>query len=209
MKDTKAIFNLGMTAPEVVCKIVELNLDISAILFKIYIPTKTLEEDPVLQIQTSLNKMIRHNPPEKEEVVWLKREERLLERLAQIVEILDREKALAVTSGVKVFNTEKKFHIPMIDFSCEISSENLRKIQGFLMKIKQKGVVLRSGRSYHYYGIELLPERDWFTFLGKCLLFTGHTDSRNIGHRLIDGHSSLRISEQKRRPHLPKVVAIV
>lgn len=209
MKNTKAIFSLGMTASEVVSKIVEANPCIGTLLFKAYIPTKNLEEGSVIQIQASLAKMIHHNLPEKEEKIWLQRKEITSEHLSQIIKRLGQKRVLAVTSNLKLSNTKKKFHIPMMDFSCEVSSGALKRIQEFLRKIKQRGVVLYSGRSYHYYGSELLSERDWLVFLGNCLLFSGYADSRYVGHRLIDGYTSLRISKGKIRPKVPKVVAIV
>lgn len=97
----------------------------------------------------------------------------------------------------------------MMDFNCKISSDNLKKIKKFLKRIGQKGIVLISGKSYHYYGIKLLSEKDYFIFLGKCLLFSGYADSRFIGHRLIDSYTSLRISKDIKHPKVPKVVAIL
>jgi len=209
LKDIKTILSLGMTAPEVVIRIVEATPEIRLLLLKVYSSAKNLEEEPVIQIRTSVDRMIYHNPPELEETIWLERNEITLERIKEIADRLAEKRALAITSSVKLFNTEEIFHIPMMDFKCEASPENLEKIQEFLRKIGQKGVVLLSGRSYHYYGIELLSERDWLLYLGKCLLFIDFVDSRYVGHRLIDGYTSLRISREIRRPNLPKVVAIV
>ena len=197
-----------MSAAEVVCGIVKVNPKIRALLFKKYISIKNLEEEPIIQIQTSLKRMIHHNPPEREEEIWLDRKEITPEHLNQIPEPWNQQFALAVTSRMKLLNNKRVSHIPMMDFSCEASPENLEKIQKFLKKIRQRGVVLSSGRSYHYYGVDLLSKKDWLIFLGRCLLFTGYTDSRHIGHRLIDGYASLRISREKRRPTLPTIVAI-
>lgn len=209
MKDTKSIFKLGMTAIEVVCKIIEVHPCISSILFKRYIPPKNLEEEDIIQFSVSIDRMLFHSPPETEQTIWLKGEEMTSTHLVQIIERLAEKEAIAVTSNLKLLNTDEKFHIPMIDFNCDISAKNLERIQEFLRKIEQRGVVLESGRSYHYYGIDLLSQKDWLLFLGKCLLFLDHIGSRYIGHRLIDGYTSLRISTSQRRPVLPKVVAVV
>jgi len=209
LKDIKEIFNLGMTAPEVVVKIIEVNPRISEVLFKIFSPPKNLSEELVPWIRTSLYRMVFHQPPGAEDMLCLKREEITLQNLSRVVKKLAGEKVIAITSDLKLFDTDERFHIPMMDFDCEISCENLEKIQTFLKISDKKGVILQSGRSYHYYGIELIPEREWLMFLGRCLLFMDYTDSRYIGHRIIDGYGSLRISENKRRPIPPKVVAIV
>ena len=198
-----------MAAPEVVVKIVEINPEISKLLFTVYTSMKNLEEEPVIQIRTSINRMLYHQDPKKEERIWLKRAEITLERIGEIVDSLVGKRTLAVTSKTKTQDTNKVFHIPMMDFNCEASSENLKKIQEFLDKIGQRGAVLLSGRSYHYYGVELLSKRNWFLFLAKCLLFVDFVDSRYVGHRIIDNHTALRISKEIRRSHLPKVVAIV
>lgn len=197
-----------MSAPEVVCEIVKANPEIKALLFKKYVSIKSLEEWLVGQAQVPLKIMIHHNPPEREDEIWLSRNEITPKHLNQLSKPWNHKFALAVTSKMRLFNNKKVFHIPMMDFSCTVSPENLKMIQGFLRKIKQRGVVLLSGRSYHFYGIDLLYSKNWLRFLGKCLLFTSYTDSRCIGHRLIEGYSSLRISEEERKPTLPTVVAI-
>lgn len=208
-KDTKAIFNLSMTASEVVIQIMEANPDISAILFKVYTPTKNLKEESNILFRTFFDRVIYHSPPEREEEIWLERREITLEYLSQMLERLGRKRALAIASNVKIFSADNMLHIPMMDFDCEVSPENLERIQEFLRRIKQKGVILLSGRSYHYYGIGLLSKEDWLVFLGKCLLFTDYAESRYIGHRLIDSCAYLRISKNEIRPNIPKVIAIV
>lgn len=209
MKDIKEIFRLGMTAPEVVVKIIEMNPRISDVVFKIFSPPKNLSEESVPWIRTSLHRMVFHQPPGAEDTLLLKRKEITLQNLSQIVRKLAGKKVLAMTSDLKLFNTDERFHIPMMDFDCEISCKNLEVIQRFLRISNKGGVILQSGRSYHYYGIELIPDREWLMLLGRFLLLMDYTDSRYIAHRIIDGYGSLRISENERRPIPPKVVAIV
>lgn len=66
---------------------------------------------------------------------------------------------------------------------------------------------MESGRSYHYYGCELLSEEEWIVFLGKSLLMSGYTDDRYIGHQLVDGHCVLRLSSRKSKANVPMVVS--
>jgi hypothetical protein len=99
-------------------------------------------------------------------------------------------------------------HIPMMDFRCKSSPENQKKVESSLRGVGQKaGYILESGRSYHYYGIDLMDEKSWIQFMGKCLLLSPLVDSRYIAHRLIEGTCALRISTSERHPTFPMVVA--
>lgn len=118
------------------------------------------------------------------------------------------EEVLAVSSKVRI--GQKIFHIPMMDFRCDPSPENLSRLKMLLVRIGQsKGVILLSGRSYHFYGAELLNQKDYSPFLGNCGLLKGFVDERYIPHRLIDGCCILRILAGGIRTEIPKVVAIL
>jgi hypothetical protein len=117
--------------------------------------------------------------------------------------------ALAVCSRVTL-NDGTTAHIPMIDFRCPPSDESLRKIKNALRHIGQdKGVFLESGKSYHYYGLDLINEKEWQAFLGKCLLLAPIIDTRYIAHRLIDSLCRLRISSTELKPQVPRVVDVI
>jgi len=211
-----SLFEIGMAAPEVVCGIVKANLEISSIYLRIYTSTKALEEEPIRQIRISVTRMIHHGNPDLEERIILNREEITPKNLNIIADALSERRALSVCSIVKCSDRAEIFHIPMMDFRCEASPENLEKIKEFLTIIGQRGIILASGRSYHFYGVELLSEKNWLNFLGKCLLFIDpkdpnyiYTDPRYIGHRLMDGYAMLRISKEPKRPFLPSVVSII
>lgn len=196
-----------MSAPEVVIEIVRQNVDIKEVLFKTYTPTKNLEEDREGQT-ISINQMLRHCPtPESD--FYLKREEITLDNINKIIGALNKETVLGIASKVKLNSQESIVHIPLMDFKCEISSQNLDKIKEFLRKVDQEGVILETKRSYHFYGFKLITTEEWYRFLGRCLLFSDFTDSRYVGHRLIAGFSVLRISENITRYTVPKVSAIV
>ena len=99
-------------------------------------------------------------------------------------------------------------HIPMMDFLCAASTRNLDVLTRLLREIGQaRGFLLESGRSYHYYGVEILTEEAWQRFLGKCLLMFGYVDDRYVGHQLVDGHCVLRLSAGRLKASLPRVVA--
>ena len=208
MEKMKPGFRLGMMASDVLIEILRINPFVTAVLFKTYIPTRNLQEESVILSLVSVERLQRHSPT-REGIFWLKREEITVGRLDAIAKSLVGERVLAVASKAKVSNFRKTFHIPMMDFNCEASPENLDKIQEFLEGISQEGVVLASGRSYHFYGIKLMTKDESSVFFGKCLLLSGYIDHRYIGHRLIDGFANLRISAEIRRPLIPKVVAIL
>lgn len=99
-------------------------------------------------------------------------------------------------------------HIPMMDFRCEPSDRSLEFVVKAMRKLGQrKGIVLESGRSYHYYGFELLDEEEWRDFMHRSLLLTPFVDPRYIGHRLLAGTARLRITASRGKPAVPRVVA--
>jgi hypothetical protein len=99
-------------------------------------------------------------------------------------------------------------HIPMMDFRCHILGENLERIQWVVSSIAgAPGVLLESGRSYHWYGYELLSPEDWVAFMGTCLLYSPLVDTRYIAHRLKERNGVLRISAGGIKPKVPVVRA--
>ncbi len=99
-------------------------------------------------------------------------------------------------------------HIPMMDFRCEPSSRNLKLVVEAMRRVgQQDGVVLESGRSYHYYGFNLLDEAGWLDFMYRNLLLTPFVDARYIGHRLLAGIARLRITASRGKPTVPHRVA--
>jgi len=126
----------------------------------------------------------------------------LLTRQAQLAS----NELLGITSRI---STQQKgeMHIPMMDFHCAISSKNLGILSELLSETGQEhGFILESGRSYHYYGKEVLTRDQWIGFLGKCLLMKNFVDERYVGHQLVDRHCVLRLSTSPRKPVIPSVV---
>ena len=105
-------------------------------------------------------------------------------------------------------NNGRVAHIPMMDFMCTPSHENLAVLARLIGNLQQgTGWLLHSGNSYHYYGVQLLSPGDWNVFLGKCLLMSGFADDRYIGHQLVDGYCVLRLSSGRLKNCIPTVVA--
>lgn len=103
-----------------------------------------------------------------------------------------------------------EWHIPMMDFRCAPSASNLERTKLALRKLGQtRGVVLQSGRSYHFYGFQLQTQEEWIDYMARSLLLAPFVDARFVAHRLIEGTAVLRITASERKPFLPSVVAIL
>jgi len=126
-----------------------------------------------------------------------------------IQSLMDRLRGtlIGIVSRVNL-SSNKAAHIPMMDFKCEISNENLQTLIKMLRSITiGPGYLLESGRSYHFFATQLISEEEWRTFLGRCLLMSGYSDDRYIGHQLVDGHCVLRLSGGNLKERIPTVVA--
>ena len=202
----KDIFRTGMTAVEVVAEIVRQNPVISALAFYAYAPKQNVCEMKSLPF---VDRLLLHDSAAGKEK-WLSRAEITQDNLYKMIGDLKEGRVLSVLSKV-VLKRQETLHVPLMDFS-EGSlepSHNLARIVSFLECAGYgNGVVLFSGRSFHYYGNYLMDERKWRGFLGDCLL-SGLADPRYVGHREKDGYGILRISACSLRPRMPKVVSIL
>lgn len=206
----KPDFKVGMAAVEVIAEIVKSFPDISSVFLPVYVPANLKEFIP--------GRIERHNPVEK--IIEVERRTILSEDLYYLFHplidafIADGRHHLAFSSRLKWRELKKYFHIPLMDFKCKDLPNNLEKIRNFLKKVGQKkGIILASGQSFHYYGLELLSDEQWRIFMAKCLLSELRDlqliDVSYIGHSLWDGFAILRISSSSYYPQLPTVVSIL
>jgi hypothetical protein len=100
-------------------------------------------------------------------------------------------------------------HIPMLDFACPDSEQNLRVVERVLAELGEPGAILASGSSFHFYGSQPLTEPERIRFLARALLFAPIVDSRWVAHDLLERASSLRISRHERTHEYPFVLAVV
>lgn len=192
-----------MCAPDALGKIAEINPKISTLYFCAYEPKYNLKEESEHK-PTSMFRLLHHSPSRKD--YKLKRGEITGDKIWSMIGLLKKDSVLAVLS--EVWAGKKRLHIPMMDFDCDENDGNLAKIECFLRAIGQQGIILESGRSYHFYGIKLMNGKQWLNFLGDCQLF-GLCDRRYIGHRLKDGLGILRVSCCDLRQQMPRVVTVV
>jgi hypothetical protein len=131
------------------------------------------------------------------------------DRIQQAIASLAPGWVLALCSRCEALNGSQR-HIPMMDFRCAPSPMNLERTRIALKQLGEtRGVILESGRSYHYYGFELQNHDQWIEFMARSLLLAPFIDVRFVAHRLIEGTSVLRLTSSKRKPRVPSIVAIL
>lgn len=122
---------------------------------------------------------------------------------------IGNDEVLAFTSRVTLRN-RRVAHVPLMDFACERSDRHLDLLRSALPRIVQgPGALLDSGRSYHFYGAELLSPPAWRRFLAQAVLLAPLTDVRYVAHRLMDGECVLRLTSNRLKPVEPRVLAVV
>lgn len=130
------------------------------------------------------------------------------ERLQELIDGLGGDEVLALCSVCRLEDGSVA-HIPMMDYRCPPHLYNFRRVELSLKEMGQEGALLKSGRSYHFYGFQTLSHEDWVKFMGRSLLLAPLTDSRYIAHRLIAGTCVLRITANKDKPKVPHLYRIV
>ncbi|MBW8173995.1 hypothetical protein K0651_13145 [Ornithinimicrobium sp. Arc0846-15] len=112
----------------------------------------------------------------------------------------------ALTSVVSVSGEER--HLPLLDFRVSPSEFHTELITELLTILGERGYLVDSGRSYHFYGARTASAEDFWAFLGRAQLMAPFVDERWIAHQLISARASLRLSTNSVR-HLvpPRLVA--
>lgn len=128
-------------------------------------------------------------------------------RLRDIEATLTPNKILAVASKVECTDGAVR-HIPQIDFHCPDSTTTRDIVVKLLDVLGQRGYLLASGKSFHFYGVDLLAENEFTNFMGRVLLFSPIVDRAWIAHQLIEGQTALRLSSRPGYGAPPKLVAI-
>lgn len=98
-------------------------------------------------------------------------------------------------------------HLQLMDFHCEISTQNEALADLVCRHLMPDGFLLvDSGDSYHACGFRLLMAEERVRMLGKALLAAPIVDSHYIAHQLQQGASSIRISKGGKEFRDPRVV---
>lgn len=99
-------------------------------------------------------------------------------------------------------------HGLLMDFRCEKSPEALNNLQAACGRMGYAGWLLETSVSYHFYGDDLVDDRDWLRFMAWWLLLENLADVRFIGHCILEQVSCLRLTGNDTFPE-PRVAARV
>jgi hypothetical protein len=200
-------FKLKQTSLEVVQNILENNeevISIEVISHKVGINWRQLHGSEQDKIQ-NINHAFDHPKPCKRKIY--SREE-FLGLTLNSLEKIAADEVWSVCSRVKCFGGKYK-HIPMMNFHLEdVSLDVVKKSLKYILPTT-RGVILESGRFFHYYGASLLSENEWRKFMAEFLMPCVLVSPRYIGHRLYAGYCSLRLTTDiTYKTKVPEVVDI-
>jgi hypothetical protein len=195
-------------AKAVIPYLLKLHPDISSIRLIQYPPIPTFHQvAPTLPIfEEALERRLRHGgkPVTFHDV---SRDEVGFNKIDHLLNFLPNNTALAVCSVV-ILKNKHSAHIPMLDFQCQKSEENLKYISAAMLRVESEGIIVASPHSYHFYGKSLLTNEKWTAFIGRSLLLEPLIDVRYLGHCLLDGFAALRVSEYGGATgNFPRVIA--
>jgi len=112
-------------------------------------------------------------------------------------------KNIALNSAV-VCADRREHHLPLLDFKVPASRTALAVVRESVRQMGLRGYLLESGRSYHFWGRDLISREELNRMLARFVLLHPISDKSWAAHQLIEGSASLRIS--KRYGHLPRVI---
>ncbi len=119
-------------------------------------------------------------------------------KLEELCRGLPLTRAIGLTSRVQTKDGLR--HIPMIDFeSMEGVSRPDERIDPALNKVGIKGMVITSGKSYHFYGFKLLTTSQWSNFMKVLNKSIPYVDENWPELQLKQGYSMLRLTPSKRK----------
>jgi len=147
------------------------------------------------------------NHPRTIEAVPITREDVIDGRLRGRVQGVALDRVVAIVSRVQTVSGEIA-HFPLLDLRCPVGPEgDAVAVRVASRLLKQGGVVLRSGRSYHVVGQTPVSATELHRFLAQSLFYTPVVDRRYVAHHLLRGECTLRISASQTEPNPPLVVS--
>jgi len=210
MKVSIPSIKIGDSALAFAVTLARMNPQLRSLFFMLYVPLPgankragNLQNRPIRDVAGNF---LHHDNSSKEQ--WqVAASDLTVEMITQKISSLGPSLALGLESKCTL-NDGSISYIPMMDFKLSPSEDHLALLKGFLEQIACRGIIVDSGRSYHFYGFDLLDQTQWIHFMGACLLVPW-SDSRWIGHSLIAGGGDLRISATDLKPKLPLVVEVL
>jgi hypothetical protein len=104
----------------------------------------------------------------------------------------------------KVIADDVEKHIPMIDFSNSlIPSYSPERVKKILEELNlPAGYIVHSGRSYHFYGTELITKNEWEIMMENCKKYP-EIGEKYVRNQLRDGGCCLRLTTSELKPKEP------
>jgi hypothetical protein len=162
-----------------------------------------VDDDPA----TFIAQAAIHND-EQDRILEVVREEIAQSFWKNLLDSLKEHFVLAISSKVTL-KAGGIAHIPLMDFKCAPTAQNVDlAVKAFKEIGQEHGVLLNSGKSFHFYGYPLLDPAAWRAFMGHSLLLSDFVDTRYVGHALINDECRLRISVTRLNPFIPTVVDV-
>lgn len=117
-----------------------------------------------------------------------------ISQIESLIEYIDNSKTnIAISSKILTTDGNLK-HFKLMDFHIPFSETNTELLIKLMKKLDLKGFLLRSGKSYHFYGLHLVDQKDLNKFLGKMILLSPITDKNWIAHQLIEEECHIRLT---------------
>jgi hypothetical protein len=157
---------------------------------------------------TNLREGLRHEGPFSGELVSIGRINHELAALRRRISDVD---VVSVTSRVFDPAGARVGHLAIMNLhtegfcSIEALAEAISQVTGGV-----SGYLLESGRYYHFYGKELMSDREWVDFLTGFLMSCVLVSPRYIGHSLFRGFCSVRLtSSAPHKPMVPRLLRVL
>lgn len=130
--------------------------------------------------------------------------------LSQITISLDEHEVLSFVSKVRLYDGNY-MHLPMMNYHMEddVTLKYVEEATNYICG-NREGFILSTGRYFHYYGNFLIASHIWQKFMAAFMLPCVIVSPGYMGHRLIDGYATLRLTtDSKYKSFLPTVIQLI
>ncbi|MEC4723277.1 hypothetical protein RY831_29400 [Noviherbaspirillum sp. CPCC 100848] len=155
--------------------------------------------------ETILNEASLHNPMHIERIP-VHREAILKDGLEDFIQAANEKESTGILSEV-VLRDGRLLHYPMLDMRAAADEPGFRATVAIAKYILPSGaVIMRSGKSFHIIGTQLVDKDELVHFLVRSLFFGPIVDRKYVAHHLLRGFCTLRVSANSSKQY-PTVAA--
>lgn len=115
----------------------------------------------------------------------------------------------SLTSNVTLERDSGDWHLPMLDMGLPINPRGQATCIDAVATLGLEGLLLESGRSYHFIGSEPCDADALIKILARAQLLSPIIDARWASHQLLEGYCALRISSDDPSRSSHRVVATI